>query len=260
MNIALCLKQIPFIIKSKNTPENKIKTAKYIAKLHMQYCAILSQQNNHAEAVEHAKYGAKYNHLGFQEIYKIFEAYSVKPNASIIESTARKIVPILKQLISRLIPEDGKTSVENTSVNFDMRNLFGFLPCDDSVVSLNIGCIMQLAPLSTLDILSECEIHVELTRESLLERISLLVISYFCISTETRFVAQERTNNIDLKESEYFHAKALEMACKFLPSECPLVSHIYMTYQKHYSVIQEVIVKLLIKYSQKMDKQKVILS
>ena len=37
------------------------------------------------------------------------------------------------------------------------------------------------------------------------------------------------------KESEYFHGKALEIACSFLPSECPLVNHILMSYQKHHA-------------------------
>ena len=32
-----------------------------------------------------------------------------------------------------------------------------------------------------------------------------------------------------------WHAKALETSCTFLPSECPLVSHIIMSYQKHHS-------------------------
>jgi hypothetical protein len=37
------------------------------------------------------------------------------------------------------------------------------------------------------------------------------------------------------KESEYWHAKALELACSFLPSECPLLNHILISYQKHHS-------------------------
>lgn len=36
-------------------------------------------------------------------------------------------------------------------------------------------------------------------------------------------------------DSEMWHAMALEAACTFLPSECPLVSHIIVSYQKHHS-------------------------
>jgi hypothetical protein len=36
-------------------------------------------------------------------------------------------------------------------------------------------------------------------------------------------------------DSEMWHAMALETAGTFLPSECPLVSHIIVSYQKHHS-------------------------
>lgn len=55
------------------------------------------------------------------------------------------------------------------------------------------------------------------------------------MSTELRFLVQIKDDpNIDparkKKESEFWHAKALEISCSFLPSECPLVSHILTSY------------------------------
>jgi hypothetical protein len=47
------------------------------------------------------------------------------------------------------------------------------------------------------------------------------------------------------KESEFWHAKALEISCSFLPSECPLVTHILTSYQKHHSPVQAHIVSIL---------------
>jgi hypothetical protein len=38
-----------------------------------------------------------------------------------------------------------------------------------------------------------------------------------------------------LNGSEMWHAKSLEMSCMFLPTECPLVSHVITSYQKHHS-------------------------
>ena len=43
------------------------------------------------------------------------------------------------------------------------------------------------------------------------------------------------------RESEFFHGKALDIAAGFLPSECPLVNHILMSYQKHHAPSQQVI-------------------
>lgn len=44
-------------------------------------------------------------------------------------------------------------------------------------------------------------------------------------------------------ESEYWHAKSLEIACSFLPSDCPLVNHIMLSYQKHHSPAQQPIME-----------------
>lgn len=38
-----------------------------------------------------------------------------------------------------------------------------------------------------------------------------------------------------LEDSEMWHAMALESCGTFLPSECPLVSHMIMSFQKHHS-------------------------
>ena len=42
-------------------------------------------------------------------------------------------------------------------------------------------------------------------------------------------------------ESEFWHGKALEISCTFLPSESPLVSHIYSSYKKHHAPVNQVI-------------------
>jgi hypothetical protein len=91
----------------------------------------------------------------------------------------------------------------------------------------------------------------ELTRECFIELISFISVGYFCVSTETRFILQLQKDplpadfkpeekNIEAYEnhlifSEYWHAKSLEIACMFLPSDCPLLSHIMLSYQKHHA-------------------------
>jgi hypothetical protein len=120
---------------------------------------------------------------------------------------------------------------------------------------------MQITPMTVHDLYTNTIFEVELTRESILEKvriircihflfflsqISFLSVSYFCISTELRFLYQIKGNNIGTlggpneetaetlalrkKESEYWHAKALDVAISFLPSECPLVTHILTSY------------------------------
>jgi hypothetical protein len=66
-----------------------------------------------------------------------------------------------------------------------------------------------------------------------------MIVAYFCISTEIRFIIQlkeEITKIPDFqvpqktKESEFWHAKSLEVACTFLPSDCPLLNHVLLSY------------------------------
>lgn len=38
-----------------------------------------------------------------------------------------------------------------------------------------------------------------------------------------------------LRDSEIWHAMGLETSGTFLPSECPLVSHVILSFQKHHS-------------------------
>jgi hypothetical protein len=78
-----------------------------------------------------------------------------------------------------------------------------------------------------------------------------MIVAYFCISTEIRFIIsiKEEINhfpNFDIptktKESEHWHAKSLEIACTFLPSDCPLLNHVLLSYQKHHAPSSSAIV------------------
>jgi hypothetical protein len=49
--------------------------------------------------------------------------------------------------------------------------------------------------------------------------------------------------SVKQKESEYWHAKSLEIACSFLPGECPLLNHINLSYQKHFAPVKTTILE-----------------
>lgn len=105
---------------------------------------------------------------------------------------------------------------------------------------------MQIPPVTIHDLYTTQIVDAELCRDRILERISYLAISYFCVSTELRFLMQQSQkaggNPIHYKtESEFWHGKALEIACGFLPSESPLVHHILSSYQKHHAPVQQAI-------------------
>lgn len=123
-----------------------------------------------------------------------------------------------------------------------MRSILGFLNQNEWIQNLNIGNIMQISPVNMNDdFLSDVRDEAELIREKFLEKLSILTVCYFCMSTEMRFLLHSRGKYLkpEVKEereneSEYWHAKALEISCTFLPSECPLLKHILLSYQKHH--------------------------
>ncbi len=293
-----CLTQVKKMVTPNDSPETKFKHLKYLSKLHMQYCAILSQQNRHNEALDHAKYGIRYSHEMITQTMHVAEGYAAVPSdyssvhndvpsrkpknasfgtdcsallsrplgepAELTELFAKKLLPVLRELVSRFVSEDSRSGdpdekKRTAGPGLDVRNLFGYMQSSDWIANLNIGNIMQVSPVTLQDLVATYDVDIELTRETLLEKVALLSVAYFCVSTEKRFLAQEPAsrNSSFAKQSEFWHAKALEIACCFLPAECPLVNHIFSSYQKHHSPLQQAIVNTLCYHapiSQKMPR------
>jgi hypothetical protein len=107
---------------------------------------------------------------------------------------------------------------------------------------------MQLQPFTVKELLEQGKNEMELTRESFIAKLSFLAVSYFCYSTEIRFIMQMKEDPTwdpiqKQKESEFWHAKSLEIACSFLPGECPLLNHINLSYQKHFAPVKQTIME-----------------
>ncbi len=93
---------------------------------------------------------------------------------------------------------------------------------------------MSMAPLSIEELATNSGVKPEpfheVARDSMLEKIILISIAYFCIATEMRFIAKGHSKEGSskpeggvpqhpyYKESEVFHAKSLHIAAQFLPS------------------------------------------
>jgi len=99
---------------------------------------------------------------------------------------------------------------------------------NDWIFNLNIGNVMHLSPMNLDELHSKLEITHELNRDAMLEKIVLITVSYFCLGTELRFIANSEKGDKekDMEESDLWHSKALRIACKFLPENCPLLTHI----------------------------------
>lgn len=56
-------------------------------------------------------------------------------------------------------------------MDVDMKNLLGYLNQSEWIYSLNIGNIMQIAPLTMQDFMSSSALEMELSREYVLEKV-----------------------------------------------------------------------------------------
>ena len=61
----------------------------------------------------------------------------------------------------------------------------------------------------------------EFSKDAMLEKVVLIASAYFCVAMEIKFIMEESTSNdciYSRKDPETFHAKALHIVLKFLPS------------------------------------------
>lgn len=103
---------------------------------------------------------------------------------------------------------------------------------DDWIQTFNIGNIMHLQPAGfdefndTTKLSFPRFVLTETNKDSLLYKALYVIVAYFCIGTELRFLSDLNPLRYTLKDSEVWHAKAIHIASYFLPSDCPLIQHI----------------------------------
>ena len=122
----------------------------------------------------------------------------------------------------------------NHKFKLNVRNMLGIKHQDDWIFNLNIGNVMHLSPMNTDELSAKLDKTHELNKDAMLEKIILFVVSFFCMGTELRFLALKENFDFTKKDSEMWHAKAMHVACLFLPEDCPLVTHIINSYKKHH--------------------------
>lgn len=215
--IKITIQLMKKLFPSSSSIGERLKRLKMVSILHMQYCAILSQQNMHEEAVFYAKTSAKFAQILISQLHQACTSYvhkfnlhknndivseeiSITSPVSLIDICSMKLMPIINELMKR-ISNKGYENKQSDS-DLDMRSMLGYLDMHDWTTSLNISSMMQVSSLTMQDILAGSSKDTELSREAVLEKIALLATSYFCTATETRFLHQENSLSFD-KISQY---------------------------------------------------------
>ena len=229
---------------------------RFCAKFHLQMCAAYSQSNNHREALYHANLAALIcednivktyyllkqtkkeidNEKNFQnkKYSKIFVEKLLENEPAII-SLNEKINECARNYKTgknvnkrAFVKEDILSFVNEKKNKISTRNILGVIKNDDWLNLFNIGNIMFLYAMSYDDLDLDSDPKYELLRDAIIEKILMLTVSFFSIANELRFLGNKVDNGL------YYHSKAVEISCLYLPSTCPIVKHYVNTYCKYY--------------------------
>ena len=234
-------------IQGKIGLSDRLKKQKYECKTHIQLCALLSQLGQHDSALIHGKTAVKKceqfindchilctDHLSRhkQKSLKTPQKKLLeKPHYSKFHELVTKAMPSIEYLLTKLRHK----RIRSLKVpKLDMRSVLGVQRHNDWICTYNIGDMMLLQPLSLYELKNNTGVQAELTRDLMLEKILMTVVSHFCVATEIRFLANDNSKT-QAQEGRLWHKKALEFGQPFLPSTCPLFMHITNSYMRNYS-------------------------
>lgn len=234
---------------SKNTISERIKRYKYECKTHIQLCALLSQLGQHELALTHGKQAVKKCEHFMNDCYILCSDHlsrhrqkALKPGGKKLLEKAQymkfhdlvlKAQPNVEFIVNKL--KNKRIRIGKTP-KLDMRTVLGVQRHNDWIHSYNIGDMMLLHPMSIYDLQNNMGVQAELTRDWMLEKILMIIVAYFCVATEIRFLAASNSNvKVQANEGKLWHKKALEFSQPFLPTSCPLFLHIMNSYMRNYS-------------------------
>ena len=139
----------------------------------------------------------------------------LEQSISLVERSSLKMFPVVREVRRRLVNSEIPPATDNADKaanrrnegDFsqekgglldddedleeekpDMRSVLGFLNQNEWIYNLNIGNIMQIQAIAMKDFLHDTNDELELSRDSFLSKLSILIVTYFCMSTEMRFL------------------------------------------------------------------------
>ena len=123
----------------------------------------------------------------------------------------------------------------------DIKNIFEkkFTQIDDWIKTLKIDSIIYLSPLNYDDLDLDSDAKYELLRDSLLEKVIMLNVAYYCLSNELRILSKDKNNKNT--NGEYYLYNALYLSLIFLPPNSPITNHYMISYYKNYKQGMDII-------------------
>ena len=127
---------------------------------------------------------------------------------------------------TKLTREKIEEMKRNKELKIKARSLIGLKSKQDWVYNIQISDLLKVNPLSMNDLVPDEHIARELRRDSIYEKVILLVASYFTLAKEYKELYESDKMDVNVKEAKYWQEMAIEIACSFLPSDVPIVDHV----------------------------------
>ena len=253
-----CLFNLKHALKSRETCKNsdneRYKLRKYESRARIQLCAMLSQLGRHEAALNHAEIGLRLAQALLLDVLMLCKAHvnrhrklinqakqtpdlARKLDSSMYkkhQDMVKKVLPLLEVLEARIL---SKPRQGGTPVKLELRSALGVQHYSDWIYTYNMSELMRVQPLTLYELKNTLETYAELGRDMMLDKVCLLVAGYFCTATELRLLTNE-DEKVQRKEAQNLHAKALQVARDALPLEAPLLGHVQVSYQKHFTGLE----------------------
>jgi hypothetical protein len=178
---------------------------RFSAKFHLQMCAVLSQSNNHTQALEHARISALICEDNIIKTYYLFNQFKRKKNleneeSPSLEEKIREVQKVVEHLYNKLSYSSSSGKNRNPLLyqnlreeeiyknNILLRNVLGMKKSDDWINYLNIGNIMYLSALNYEDLDIDSDPKFELFRDAVLEKVIIFLTILDCHANSSLFL------------------------------------------------------------------------
>jgi hypothetical protein len=176
-------------------PDEVIRRTKYLTKLYLQICTTSSQLGRHLEGYKAAQAALKYAIFTVKATFTSAKARAAKLKQSmrgrstsetslILLSQVQQAVPYLKAILKAVYGQASKGPT-------DMRSGVGLRGASDWMETISLENLLTLEPLTSAEFKGQGNMTLELSKDYVMVKLSLVIASLFCIATELKHLAQE---------------------------------------------------------------------
>jgi hypothetical protein len=231
---------------------SSLKKEKYEAAIHLHYASVLSILKNHEDSLKHAQLAFKKILICMKICYSICADHLSRHNKLMSTDSIRK--RLLKhpqynliesphyqgfhKLVNQSFPFlqyfHNKYHATSSTASKSLSRAFirEYYSDDDWVRTAALQEITTIQPLNPLNLNNSPGIHNEVSKESMVNKLALVIASMFVISTEIKFSVKNK------EEAKAWHKRTVQCSSELLPKDSLLVSQISESFTKEYNTFE----------------------